>query len=148
MLLTARIILTLAALGYSFITIVADLNKTHAANPLWTPHARFHLVWQVLSYSGLALISFYLIWAGGPLPTERLYLAAAMAVAVYGGFFGAVFTRPMFGGGLYDKNGYLPFKAPIGEWFGKSWQWDVNVTIFTVTSVILLAGIVAVVASS
>ena len=142
MLLTARIILTLAALGYSFITIVADLNKTHAANPLWTPHARFHLVWQVLSYSGLALISFYLIWAGGPLPTERLYLAAAMAVAVYGGFFGAVFTRPMFGGGLYDKNGYLPFKAPIGPW-----QWDVNVTIFTVTSIILLAGIVAVIAS-
>lgn len=143
MLLTARIILTLAALGYSFITIVADLNKTHAANPLWTPHARFHLVWQVLSYSGLALISFYLIWAGGPLPTERLYLAAAMAVAVYGGFFGAVFTRPMFGGGLYDKNGYLPFKAPIGPW-----QWDVNVTIFTVTSMILIVGIVAVVASS
>ena len=143
MLLTARIILTLAALGYSFITIVADLNKTHAANPLWTPHARFHLVWQVLSYSGLALISFYLIWAGGPLPTERLYLAAAIAVAVYGGFFGAVFTRPMFGGGLYDKNGYLPFKAPIGPW-----EWDVNVTIFTVTSVILLAGIVAVVVAS
>jgi hypothetical protein len=148
MLLTARIILTLAALGYSFITIVADLNKTHAANPLWTPHARFHLVWQVLSYSGLALISLYLIWAGGPLPTERLYLAAAVAVAVYGGFFGAVFTRPMFGGGLYDNNGYLPFKAPIGAWFGKSWQWDVNVTIFTVTSLILLVGIVAVVASS
>jgi hypothetical protein len=142
MLLVARIILTLAALGYSAVTIVADLNKTHAANPLWTPHARFHLVWQVLSYSGLALISFYLIWAGGPLPTERLYLAAAMAVAVYGGFFGAVFTRPMFGGGLYDKNGYLPFKAPIGPW-----QWDVNVTIFTVTSIVLLAGIVAVIAS-
>ena len=34
MLITARILLTLAALGFSAITIVADLNKTHAANPL------------------------------------------------------------------------------------------------------------------
>ena len=47
MLITARILLTLAALAFSAITVVADLNKTHAANPLWTPHARFHVVWQV-----------------------------------------------------------------------------------------------------
>ena len=40
MLITARILLTLAALSFSAITIIADLNKTHASNPLWTPHAR------------------------------------------------------------------------------------------------------------
>ena len=131
MLITARILLTLAALGFSAITIMADLNKTHASNPLWTPHARFHVVWQVLSYSGIGLIALYLIWAGGPMQTERLYLAAALAVAVYGG-------------GLFDANGYPSFQAPIGP---KTWLWDVNVTIFTLTSVILLAGIVAVVAS-
>ena len=95
MLITARILLTLAALGFSAITIVADLNKTHASNPLWTPHARFHVVWQVLSYSGIGLIALYLIWAGGPMQTERLYPAAALAVAVYGAFFGAVFSGPV-----------------------------------------------------
>ena len=144
MLITARILLTLAALGFSVITIVADLNKTHATNPLWTPHARFHLVWQVLSYSGIALVALYLIWASGTMRYERLYLAAALAVAVYGGFFGAVFGRPLYGGGLFDTNGYPSFQAPIGP---KSWQWDVNVTIFTATSVILLAAIAAVAAS-
>lgn len=144
MLIIARILLTLAALGFSAITIVADLNNTHATNPLWTPHARFHLVWQVLSYSGIALVALYLIWAGGPMQIERLYLAAALAGAVYAGFFGAVLSRPVYGGGLYDKNGYLSFQAPIGP---KTWLWDVNVTVFTVTSVILLAGIFAVVAS-
>jgi hypothetical protein len=144
MLLTARILLTLAALGFSVITIVADLNKTHASNPQWTPHARFHLVWQVLSYSGIALVALYLIWTHGPLQIERLYLAAALALAVYGGFFGAVFGRPLYGGGLFDSNGYPSFRAPIGP---KTWQWDVNVTIFTITSAILVAAIIAVAAS-
>jgi len=139
MLITARILLTVAALGYSAVTIFADLNNTHATNPLWTPHARFHLVWQVFSYSGIGLIALYLIWAGGPMQVERLYLAAALAAAVYGGFFVAVFARPVYGGGLYDTNGYPSFKAPIGA----NWQWDVNVTIFTITSAILFAGIIA-----
>jgi hypothetical protein len=139
MLVAARILLTLAALGFSAITIMADLNKTHASNPLWTPHARFHVVWQVLSYSGIGLIALYLIWAGGPMQTERLYLAAALAVAIYAGFFGAVFGRPVYGGGLFDANGYKVF-GPIGAWN------DGYVTIFTLTSAILLAGIVAVAA--
>jgi hypothetical protein len=78
------------------------------------------------------------------MPIERLYLAAALAVAIYGGFFGAVFSRPAYGGGLYDNNGYPSFRAPIGP---KSWLWDVNVTIFTITSVILAASILAVAAS-
>jgi len=141
---TARILLTLVAFGYSAITVFADFNKTHATNPSWTPHARFHVVWQVLSYCGIALISLYLIWAPGALPIERLYLAAALAVAIYGGFFGAVFGRPVYGGGLYDQNGYPSFRAPIGP---KTWMWDVNVTAFTVTSVILVAGVLAVIAS-
>lgn len=140
----ARILLTLAALGYSAVTIMADLNKTHASNPLWTPHARFHVVWQVLSYSGIGLISLVLIWWNGPLPIERLYLSAALAAAVYGGFFGAVFGRPAYGGGLYDKNGYPSFQARVGP---KSWLWDVNVTIFTVTSAILVVAVIAVAAS-
>lgn len=140
----ARILLTLTALGYSAVTIMADLNKTHASNPLWTPHARFHVVWQVLSYSGIGLIALYLIWAPGAMAIERLYLAAALSVAVYGGFFGAVFGRPVYGGGLYDNNGYPSFRAPIGP---KTWLWDVNVTIFSIVSAILLAAIAAVAAS-
>jgi hypothetical protein len=95
MLMTARILLTLAALGFSAITIFADLNKTHAANPLWTPHARFHVVWQVLSYSGIALVTLYLIWAGGPTQMERLYIAAALALAVYAGSVPCLAARSM-----------------------------------------------------
>ena len=45
--LIARILLSLVTVGYAFITILADINKTHATNPAWTPHARFHVVWRV-----------------------------------------------------------------------------------------------------
>jgi hypothetical protein len=140
----ARILLTLSVLGYALVTIKADFNKTHATNPSWTPHARFHVVWQILSYSGVGLVALYLIWIDGPRPLERLYLAAALSAAIYVAFFATVLARPVFGGALYDENGYLPFKPPMGP---QHWRWDVNVTAFTVLSAIMLAGIFAVVAS-
>src|SRR5581483_7853702 len=110
--LLARILLTLVTLGYGFATVLADFNKTHATNPAWTPHARFHVVWQILSYAGVALIALWLIWAPGPMAAERLDLAAAFAVAIYGAFFAAVLARRIYGGALYDANGYPPFKPP------------------------------------
>jgi hypothetical protein len=143
MLTAARILLTLTVLGYALATIKADFNNTHATNPKWTPHARFHVVWQILSYSGVGLIALYLIWIDGSAPLEHLYLAAALSVAIYGAFFVAVFARPVFGGALYDENGYLPFRPPMGP---QQWRWDVNVTAFTILSTITLAAIVAVLA--
>jgi hypothetical protein len=144
MLTVARILLTVAALGYGLATIKADFNKTHATNPAWTPHARFHVVWQILSYSGVAIIALFLIWIDGPMPVERLYLAAALGAAIYGAFFISVVARPIFGGSLYDQNGYLPYRPPIGP---PQWKWDVNVTVFVILSTALLAGFLAVLAS-
>jgi hypothetical protein len=140
----ARILLTLAVLGYALAMVKADFNKTHAANPKWTPHARFHVVWQVLSYVGVGLVAAYLIWIDGPNRLERLYLAAALSAAIYGGFFAAVFTRPIFGGALHDDNGYGLFKAPIGP---QHWRWDANVTVFTILSAVELTGVLAILAS-
>jgi hypothetical protein len=141
LLTAARILLTLTVFGYSLGTLKADFNKTHAANPAWTGHARFHVVWQILSYSGIGVIALYLIWAGG---LERLYLAAALSVAIYGAFFTTVFARPLYQDALYDQNGYLPFKPPFGP---AHWRFDVNVTVFTVLSVLLLAAIVVLLAA-
>ncbi|PDT73456.1 hypothetical protein CO675_30830 [Bradyrhizobium sp. C9] len=137
--LLSRVLLTLAAIGYGFVTIKADFNRTHATNPLWTPHARFHVVWQVLSYTGIAVIALCLIWLSGPLAKERLWLAGALGAAVYGAFFVTLLARKLFGGALHDQNGYLPFRSPIGPWL-----WDANVTAFSVLSAILMIGILVV----
>jgi hypothetical protein len=137
----ARILLTLSTVGWAVLTVIADFNKTHATNPAWTPHARFHVVWQISSYVGLGLLAFALIWWPGPLATERLYLVALMGAIVYGAFFAALIAMPVYGGAAYDKNGYRPFNAPVPIIAKK---WDANVTIFSIQLVILAAGLLAV----
>ena len=139
-LLVARILFTLMMLGYAAATVIADFNKTHATNPQWTPHARFHVVWQICSYVGFGLLSLALIWWPGPLAIERLYLAAIMGAIVYAAFFVAVLAMPIYGGRAYDANGYQPFAAPVPIFTGR---WDVNITAFSVQLVIWVAGLTA-----
>jgi len=65
MLLAIKILLTIATLGYSAIPGIFDSNNTHATNPSWTGHARYHIVWQVSSYVYVALLMLCLIWIAG-----------------------------------------------------------------------------------
>ena len=139
--LLARILLTLMTAGYGLLTIKADFNRTHATNPLWTPHARFHVVWQILSYVGFGLIAFALIWVPGQLYVERLYLVCAFGLVVYGAFFVAFLAMPVYGGKAYDENGYPPFAVRV---FGRKLELDVNATAFSVFFVILIAGAVSI----
>ena len=87
--LLARILFTLVTAGWAALTVFADFNKTHATNPKWTPHARFHVVWQISSYFGFGLLACALIWWPGPLVVERHYLVALMGAIVYAAFFAA-----------------------------------------------------------
>jgi hypothetical protein len=139
--LLARVLFTLSTAGWSFATVIADFNKTHATNPQWTPHARFHVVWQINSYVGIGLLALALIWWPGPLALERLYLVALIGAIVYTAFFAALMAMPLYGGATTDENGYKPFPAPI-PLIAK--EWDVNITAFTIQVAMLLAGIVAV----
>jgi hypothetical protein len=139
--LIARILFTVMTAGWAAATVIADFNKTHATNPKWTPHARFHVVWQISSYVGFGLLALALLWWPGPLALERIYLVALMGTIVYAAFFVAVFAMPIYGGGAYDDNGYLPFKAPFPLIADK---WDVNITAFCIQLVILAAGLLTV----
>ena len=143
--LLARVLLTLVTIGYGFITVLADFNNTHATNPKWTPHARFHVVWQISSYVGFGLLALALIWAPGPYAFERLYLAAAMGFVIYAAFFVAVFTMPVYGGAAFDDNGYVPFAAPVPI---VAKLWDVNITAFCVLSALLIAGTLSIAGAS
>jgi hypothetical protein len=130
-LLIAKVLLSLVTFGYGLITVKADFNKTHATNPLWTGHARFHVVWQITSYAGFGLIALGLIWMPGSLALERLYLAVAFAAVVYGAFFITLAVMPLYGGRAYDANGYQPFTLA-------GMKLDANVTVFSIMTIVLL----------
>ena len=137
----ARILLTIVTAGYALAPLIADLNATHATNPLWTPHARFHVVWQVLSYSGFGLIALGLIWIPGPYPTARLYLASGFAAAVLIAFFATFANMRLFGGAHYDVNGYLPKPVQI---LGRVVKFDANTTVFSIVTLILLIAVISI----
>jgi hypothetical protein len=142
-LLIAKLLLTLATLGYSLGTVIADLNKTHSSNPLWTPHARFHVVWQVLGYVGLAIVALFLIWAPGPMAIERLYLVCAITFVVFASFFATWIAMPMYGGTNFDQNGYPPKPVTIA---GKTIMLDANFTAITINAVLLVVAFLLILA--
>src|SRR5512135_2617849 len=109
MTVVVQILLTIATLGYSLVPALADLNKTHATNPDWVGHARFHVVWQVASYLPLGVVGLLLVWWGNAsLGEQALWAAVALAVCLYGGFFTAMATMARYDGTLFDPNGYPP----------------------------------------
>jgi hypothetical protein len=137
----ARILLTIVTAGYAVAPLIADLNSTHATNPLWTPHARFHVVWQVLSYSGFGLIALGLIWIPGPHAAARLYLASGFAAVVLFSFFITFANMRLFGGAHYDPNGYLPKPVSV---LGRVVKFDANTTVFSIVTVILLLALISI----
>jgi hypothetical protein len=132
--IVAKLLLTVAVLGYSAVPARADLNATHATNPTWTPHARFHVVWQVGSYLGLGLLGLVLLWAPGGHDALRVNIVALIAVCVYGGFFGAFLACSRYGGRLADENGYPPATV---RFRGRPRSVDLNLAGFTVLTLIL-----------
>jgi hypothetical protein len=47
----------------------------------------------------------------------------------------------LYGGGAFDKNGYLPFPAPVPLIARK---WDVNITVFSLLTILLLVGVLSI----
>ncbi len=110
--LTAKILVTLVAVATGLGPMRADFNATHATNPLWTPHARFHVVWQVLCQAGIALFVLYLVW--GAQFSGHVLLAAVLNFNWILTFFLTLANMKRFEGSLKDVNGIAPFRFRIG----------------------------------
>ena len=102
MLLTGRILVTLSARMLGLAPVVADVSGTHALNPQWPGHARFHSVWLLGVLVGMAVVALVLAWRGGRDPVRRLRLATLPGWIVLASFFIAAVTMPAYGGTLRD----------------------------------------------
>jgi hypothetical protein len=133
---TARWLLAILCGAQGIGTLAVDFNRTHATNPQWARHARFHLVWQAISYALLSLLEAALILAPGPFLVPRFYLAAALAGIPRLSFFAAFALRRGYGGTLSDPNGIRPFRFTI---FGLQLHIDLNLAVEVVALFMLLA---------
>jgi len=126
--------------GWGVLTVVADFNRTHATNAAWTPHARFHVVWQVLSYLGFGLLALALIWWPGPLAVERLYFVALMGAIVYAAFFVSLIAMPIMAARPTTKTAINRSRRP----FQSSQRDGTPISAFSIQLTILAAGLGAV----
>ena len=99
-LFTARVILTVIAVGTIVSPYLADWNATHIYNPLWPPHAKFHNA-QTMALGTLMGIAglFFTWWRGSDLRPKLL--AAWLFTGFYWisqvfafGFPGVAWTDP------------------------------------------------------
>lgn len=116
-------------------TVAIDFGHAHATNPEWPKHARYHVVWQAISTGLLSLIVIALLLLGGPLQSDRFYLAAILAVIPMLGFFGAFIGRRLYGGALADPNGIRPLSFAA---FGSKFKIDLNLAAEVVAMLLLL----------
>ncbi|AFL90445.1 hypothetical protein Terro_4241 [Terriglobus roseus DSM 18391] len=111
--LIARVGLSAVGALQGVATVAIDCNRTHATNPVWVGHARFHVVWQTSTEVLLSLVGLALIWMGGPQQHVAFYLAALLIALSPLGFLVAFACRPLFRATLSDPNGIPPLRLKV-----------------------------------
>ena len=122
----SKVLLTLICVGFGTITPLIDFNESHATNPLWTGHARFHLVWQVNAMIITAVLSIALLWFFYSI-TNHLIVILLNYLWIFS-FYATVFGLKLFDGELNDVNGVPPVFIKI---LGRSYEIDRNIQAIT-----------------
>ena len=125
-----KIFMTIAALIYGFIPPIADFNQTHVFNPLWTAHAKFHVVWQVIITFALSVLGLYLLWVKKEENEFSINISFLLGMIVLGGFITNSLVTHLYGGSLSDPNGVPPIFNNL----------DANLFTFSVGIVCLIVG--------
>lgn len=136
--LGARLLLTAVAASFGVIGAGADLNRTHARNPLWTGHARFHVVWQTATHIALGAAVLAILWTPVVPIRTALLLASTVCTVVLVSFFGAMATMRFYGGRLNDSNGYAPLRRAVGT---RTLSVDLNVLLFSTATAALVVAV-------
>ena len=136
-----RLLMTLVALVLCIGPAVADFNETHATNPNWPGHARFHVVWQVLTNSSLCLVMLYLLWVPVVQYDLQLRLVGILMAIILGSFYVTLLSRHLFGGTLKDENGIAPFRFRLP---GREILVDTNLFGFSVNACVLTFAMISI----
>ncbi len=135
----ARWMVTAIAAGQGIAPLFIDLNRTHATNPLWPGHARFHTVWQAFTALAAAALEVALVWWPGLAVGVGFYLAALFTATSLAGFLVATLGRYLYGGTLHDPNGIQPVRLRVGS---RKVALDMNLVLVMVAWALLIAAVI------
>jgi hypothetical protein len=129
---------TAVAAGQGITPLFIDLNRTHATNPLWPGHARFHVVGQAITMTALAIVEVALLWWIAPQERWVFLLATLLTATPIVGFLLATISRAIYAGTLHDENGIRPVKLRIG---GVIREIDINVILVLIGAAVLVTAV-------
>ena len=95
-----KIAITFSVLLYVIVVPFLDINETHVWNPDWTPHARIHEVWQLITNSSIGILCLWLVWY-----KKEIQLSFLLSIVVMGGFLLAFFLKDGYGGSMKYLDG-------------------------------------------
>lgn len=95
-----KIAITFCVLLYAVIVPFLDINETHVWNPDWTPHARIHEVWQLITNSSIGILCLWLVWF-----KKETVISALLSLFVTGGFLLAFLLKDGYGGSMKYLDG-------------------------------------------
>lgn len=92
--------ITFSVLLYAFVVPVLEINETHVFSPDWTPHAKIHEVWQLITNSSIGLLCLWLVWK-----KKEYFISSLLSIFVTGGFLLAFLIKDTYGGSMKFQDG-------------------------------------------
>jgi hypothetical protein len=95
-----KIAITLSVILYAVVVPFLDMNETHVWNPDWTPHARIHEVWQLITNSSIGVLCLWLVWF-----KKEVLLSSLLSLFIMGGFLIAFLLKDGYDGSMKYLDG-------------------------------------------
>ncbi|MDL5514289.1 hypothetical protein QSE00_20920 [Arenibacter sp. M-2] len=95
-----RSIITFSILLYAIVVPFLEINATHVFNPDWTPHAKIHEVWQLITNSSIGALCIWLVWV-----KNETMISGILSLLVTGGFLLAYVLQESYGGSMIFLDG-------------------------------------------
>jgi hypothetical protein len=98
--ITKKLCVSFVIISYAIAVPILEINNTHVFSPYWTPHAKIHEVWQLLTNPAIGILCLWLVWAKNEFKTSIL-----LSMFVTGGFLIAYGIQDFYGGSMKYLDG-------------------------------------------
>ena len=93
-------IITFSVILYAIIVPILEINSSHVFNLDWTPHAKIHEVWQLITNSSIGILCLWLVWV-----KKETKISALLSLLITGGFLLAYSLKGFYGGSMQFLDG-------------------------------------------